>query len=577
MTNRRTRLFFPRAPRAVRTAAAALALGATAGVIALPVARAAFRAPFVAQHYAVATDSTEASRAGADVLGAGGNAADAAVAAALALGVVNNSSSGFGGGGFATICSPRGECTFLDFRETAPAALTPQVMQQAPDPSRAAIAGGLAVGVPGEPAGLLMLSQRFGRLALSRAAAPAVRLARGGFVVTAALAERAAGDRAELARDPGLARIFLPGGVPVAAGSRLRRPLLARTLERYGREGERFVHGAFADAVAQAVRGAGGVMTAADVRDYRPYERIPLRRPFRDLTVVTAPPPSAGGLILLETLAWIDGTPAEQLLHGSSAYDHLLAESWRGGFDDRARYVSDPGPNPSNVAEMLLDPARLARRRAAFDPARTGPVVVIEPARDQGTTHLCVVDREGMMVSLTTTVNLSFGARFTVPGMDVLLNDEINDFSLGTPNNNFGLATARPNALVPGNRPISSMTPTIVLRGGRPVACVGAAGGPRIATATTQVLLNLFVHGMHPEAAVSSPRVHHQGQPDRLLVEPEVPEDVRAALRARGHDVQETGRYPVGISQAIVVSEREGQRSVLAASDPRKGGLPAGR
>jgi gamma-glutamyltranspeptidase/glutathione hydrolase len=574
LTDHRARPLSSRSRRAT-LAASALALGAASAVLALPAARAAYRPSFVARRFAVATDNRDASEAAAEVLRAGGNAADAAVAAALALGVVSNASSGFGGGGFATVCSAQGVCTFLDFREVAPSALTAEVLQRAPDPARASVVGGLAVGVPGEPAGLLELSRRFGHLPLARATAPAVALARRGFMVSGHLADRIGAERVNLALDRHLAGLFLPGGNPVAAGTRLRRPILARTLERYGREGERFVRGAFADAVAATVRGAGGVMTADDVRAYRPVERAPLARAFRDVTVVTAPPPSAGGIILLEALAWVEAMPAAQLLHGSSAYDHLLAEAFRGGFDDRARYVGDPGAGPS-VADALLDPARLARRRAAFDPAHARPVVVIEPARDHGTTHLCVVDGSGMMVSLTTTVNLAFGARLAVPELDVVLNDEIDDFSLGTSGNNFGLASSRPNALAPGRRPVSSMSPTIVLRGRRPVACVGASGGPRIATATTQVLLNLVLHGMDPEAAVSAPRIHHQGLPDQLLVDAETPEDVRVGLRARGHQVSDQIVMPLGVAQSLQVREHDGRREVLAASDPRKGGLPAG-
>jgi gamma-glutamyltranspeptidase/glutathione hydrolase len=452
--------------------------------------------------------------------------------------------------------------------------LTPAAIQHAQNPAEASKTGGLAVGVPGEPAGLLLLSRRFGRVPLARAAAPAVALARGGFHVTEYLNARIAQEREHLSHEPQLAQMFLPGGSPALAGTRIRRPLLARTLERYGREGERFVNGALATAVARTASTSGGVITANDVRGYRPLERTPLTRPFHGATIVTAPPPSAGGIIMLEALAWLDTARPSQLAHGSSAYDHLLASAFRGGFDDRARYIGDPGTAPSN-ADALLDPARLARRRATFDPAHAAPPVAVPPPRDHGTTHLCVVDADGMVVSLTTTVNLLFGARVVIPDMDVILNDEIDDFSLATPGNNFGLAVAATNALVPGHRPVSSMTPTIILRDGRPIGCAGAAGGSRITTATAQVVANMIVHGMDPQAAVSAPRVHHQNTPDQLLVEREVPEDVRAGLRARGYTVVETTE-PLAAAQAIMVRERNGHREVLAASDPRKNGAPDG-
>lgn len=559
---------------------AALCAGTAALVALVPAAFATFRPSFVARRYAVATDNAEASRAAAEVLRTGGNAADAAVAAALALGIASPSSSGFGGGAFATICTPRGECTFLDFRETSPAALTVERIRSASNTNpRASSVGALAVAVPGEPAGLIELARRFGRIPLARSVAPAVALARNGFTVTDFLATRVREDRANLAHDPHLNALFFPGNSPVEPGSRLRRPRLAATLERYGREGLRYVHGPFASAIAGTIASAGGVLTADDVRAYRPVERAPLRRTFRGYTVVTAPPPSAGGIILSQVLALLDTLPEAQRSHGSSAYDHALAEAFRWGFDDRARYVGDPGATPPSgptMADRLLDPARLQQRISAFDPAHSRPVAPIEPPRDHGTTHFCVMDADGLTVSITTTVNLVFGSRLAVPSLDVILNDEIDDFSLGTAGNNFGLANSTPNALAPGRRPVSSMSPTIVLRDGRPVGCVGAAGGPRIATATTQVLLNMILHNMEPEAAVSSPRIHHQGTPATMLVDREVPEDVRVGLRARGYTVEES-TTPLAVAQALWVREVNGRREILAASDPRKNGAPAGQ
>lgn len=521
---------------------------------------------------AVASDNAEASAAGASVLRAGGNAVDAAIATALALGVASPSSSGFGGGGFATVCTRDGACTFIDFRETAPAALTVARIRAGSGPRPSGV-GGLAVGVPGEPLGFTHLSRTRGRLPLSRVVAPAVALAQRGITVTPWLAARARDDAANLSLDPFLSRVWLPGGRAVEAGVRVRRAALGATLARYGREGEGFVRGAFARAVAAAASARGGVITAEDVAGYRPVEREPLRGAFRGYTVVTAPYPSAGGLVVLQTLAMLEGASAPELLPGSAAYLHRLAESWRGSFDDRARYVGDPA-NPAVVpASSLLAPERMARRRARFDPSRAQPVTIDDPARDRGTTHLCVMDAEGTVVSLTTTVNDLFGARLAVPSMDVLLNDEVDDFSLGE-GTSYGLAASPANALAPGRRPASSMAPTVILRDGRPVGCVGGAGGPRIATATTQVLLNLLLHGMDPEAAVSAPRAHHQGAPDELRVEAEVAEDVRASLRARGHAV--VASPPLAVTQALWVVGEGAARRVLAASDPRKHGAPAG-
>ncbi len=528
-----------------------------------------FRPAQAFHEYAVAADHPDASAAGAAVLAGGGNAVDAAIATALALGVASPASSGFGGGGFATICTARGECTFVDFRETAPAAARVDAYRT-PESSRV---GGLAVAVPGEPAGLAWLSQHLGRVGLARAAAPAVRLATSGFAASAYVSTAAGVNRAALATDPWLAGLFLPGGAPVAAGARMVRPRLGATLARYGREGLAFVRGDFARAAAEAARARGGVLTEADVRAYEPVVRAPLRVPFRGDEIVTAPPPSAGGILVAETLGAYPATAVEA--PGSSGYFHRLAESFRAAFDDRARYVGDPA-NPEAVdVARLLDPARLARRAARFDAEHSAPITVDEPARDRGTTHLCVVDREGTVVSLTTTVNGPFGASVAIPSMDVLLNDEIDDFSLGS-GSSYGLGASRPNALAPGRRPVSSMSPSVVLRGGRPVGCVGAAGGPRIATATAQVLLNLLVHHMDPESAVSAPRVHHQGTPNELQVDADVADDVREGLRRRGH-VPITAPLPLGVAQALWIDGTGRDRVILAASDPRKGGRPAGR
>lgn len=526
------------------------------------------------RRHAVAADNTDASRAGDQVLRAGGNAVDAAVATALALGVASPASSGFGGGGFAVICRVNTPCVFVDFRETAPAGLTAEALANAPEAARASHVGGLAVGVPGEPAGLAYLASHYGRIGLARDAAPAIALARTGFSVSQYVSDRARDLAAEIRLDAHLNRVWLPGGNPIAVGARVTRPLLANTLARYAREGDRYVRGEFAQRYAEAARNRGGVITADDIAHYEPVERPVLSRPFGARTIVTASYPSAGGLVMLEALALLEGAAPERMRHGSSAYAHLLAEAWRHGFDDRARYAGDPA-NPGVVLpDALLAPARIERRRARIDPAHAGTVTPDEPARDHGTSHLCTVDAEGTVVSLTTTVNEPFGARVAAPTLDVILNDQIDDFSLGA-GSSYGLAASRPNALVPGRRPISSMTPTIVLENGRPIACVGAAGGPRITTTTTQVLLNLLVHGMSPEAAVSAPRIHHQGVPQELRVERDVPDDVREALRARGHTVVEV--ESLAVAQAIVIRGEGASRQVFAASDPRKGAHPAGQ
>lgn len=554
----------PIATFAVATAACALLL------VAVP-APGAFAPPAEGTRSAVAADHAQAVRAGLDALQGGGNAVDGAVAAALALGVVSPSASGLGGGGFALVYLAKSrELVALDFRETAPAAVDATALVH-DDPR------GPAVGVPGEPAGLEHMVVHWGKRSLAADAAFALGLAAHGFPagqhlssVLAALPDRARQVSAGLPE-------LLPGGNPLPFRSLVRRPDLARTLARFGTEGARpFYRGDLAREIAAAVRADGGAMTAEDLADYRVQERAPLVRTFGARTIATMPAPSGGGLMLLEA-ATMYGADATSPLHamgfGSSAYLHTLAEMMRGALADRLLSAGDPDLDPGVGAavDAKLAPARLAARRALIRPDRTQPMAVLD-GREQGTSHLVVADAEGNVVSLTTTINMPLGSRIVPPGTGIVLNDELTDFTRPTEYSNYGGIGAGPNRARGKARPVSSMTPAIVLEGGQPVLALGGSGGRRIATGVVQAALARLVFGLDPGACASAPRIFTNGP--ELYVEPEVAEDVRAGLRARGEILADEPAHLSAIQ--VVAWDRSGPAPrIFAASDPRKAGFAA--
>jgi gamma-glutamyltranspeptidase/glutathione hydrolase len=546
-------------------------------------------------HYAVAADHPLASEAGASILHAGGNAADAAVATVLALGVASPASSGLGGGGFALYyrASDR-SLTFLDFRDRAPSAATPTMFaRQEGDTDAIAEArsqtGGLSVAVPGEPAGLEAILTRFGSGHVRRAAiaAPAERLAREGFPASRYVAEQSRTFVALLAADP-LLRSFLPSETtPIPQGSRLVNPALARTIHQFGAHGaEPFYRGAIARQIVAAIAARGGIVTAEDLATYEVRERAPLRATRFGREIVTAPPPSAGGFTLLESLGLLERwMPAPR---EGAALRHALAESWIGPFGDRQAYAGDPDFADIPV-DALLAEDRLARRAALFDPWRHRPPsdyalplagtapAPTEGGEDHGTSHVCVVDAEGNVMALTTTVNLQFGARVTAAGM--VLNDQMDDFAreVGVVNA-FGLVGGAANLPGPGHRPVSTMSPTIVFDGsGAPILCVGASGGSRIVTAVEQVMLFTLLVDASVGDAVARARVHHQGAPDALSTEYALPADLALALAARGHDLSVPVEGSANVQAIRLLRDESGHVIGLeAASDPRKDGEPRG-
>ncbi|MCA9584689.1 MAG: gamma-glutamyltransferase [Myxococcales bacterium] len=524
---------------------------------------------------AAATDNGDATHAALSVIRAGGSAADGAIAAALALGVVNPSASGLGGGGFAMVYSARdGKVSVLDFRETAgkkvdAAGLDAPFKMNAPRPA--------AIGVPGEPAGLEELHARFGRVSLAAAAAPAVALARDGFWVGhhSAGAFRTFKDR--IAAMTPLAGAFLPGGNPAGYATLVKRPDLAASIARFGATGKRdFYDGPIAAEIVAAARAAGSPLTAEDLRGYVVRQRQPLTRTHDGRTIYTMPAPSAGGLMLLEVLGMYGASKSSPLVpmgFGSSAYLHTVAEGIRGAWADRVRVAGDPDRDPSVMPafERALAPAQLAARRARISADKTHPAVEFK-TKEQGTSHLIVTDPEGNVVSMTTTINGPFGAAVMAGKTGIILNNELDDFSDAKLYATFGVKGPGPNLPRPLSRPVSSMTPTIVLEGGKPILAVGGSGGPRIATGTLQATLCRLLFERDPNACVSAPRVHTTGGP--LMVEPDIAVDVRQGLTTRG----ETVKDEPWIGSSIQMVAWEGaDRKILAATDPRKAGMAAAR
>jgi gamma-glutamyltranspeptidase/glutathione hydrolase len=536
----------------------------------------------------VVSEQPLATAAGVAILERGGNAADAAVAVALALAVVYPQAGNLGGGGLAVWVAhePAVEPRFLDFRETAPAAQRAELFHDGTGafvPERALVTG-LAVGVPGSPHGLFALQRELGRLPFADVVAPALVLARDGFAVDRWLAQDLEKERDELARNPGARALFFVGERTLQEGERLRQPDLAGTLARYARDGpEAFYTGAVAELLVAEVRGNAGVLTLEDLAGYRSVWRMPLRGWFRGLEIVTAPPPSSGGIALLQILSLLEGFPLdeermrvrrEEPLESvglSSRALHWCVESMRLAFADRAEHLGDPDFHAVPV-ETLLSPERINAMRVGIGEL-ANPGVGPRPAsaREGGeTTHVSVLDREGNAVSLTTTLNTSFGSGIVARGTGVVLNDEIDDFAIvaGVPNT-YGLVGSAANALAPGKRPLSSMTPVVVRDGGQVVKLVlGSPGGPKIITSVLGVLLRTVVYGQDLATAVAAPRLHQQWSPSTTALEPGWDELFVQGLRNRGHQVM-VQEQPWGRVQAIAV---EVGGEPVGVSDPRGGG-----
>ncbi|MDH4347248.1 MAG: gamma-glutamyltransferase, partial [Gemmatimonadota bacterium] len=521
----------------------------------------------------VAAGNVIASNVGRAVLQQGGNAVDAAVAVGFAMAVVDPEAGNIGGGGFMLIRFATGEAHLLDYRERAPGAATRDMFLDADGKATdLSQIGHLASGIPGSVAGMVEAHRRFGRLPLARLLDPAIALAREGFLLDSIRSARIRGDSAKLVRFPASAKIFLPGGRAPTRGERLIQRDLARTLEAirdHGADG--FYRGWVADSIVAEMRRGGGLFTLQDLADYSPIWREPLAIPYRGYTVLGAPPASSGGTIVGLMLNMLQASgPLPPF--GSAEMLHLYAETMRRGFIMRNRHLADPAYT-TVPQEWLLSTALADSLRGAIDPSRATPTAAITTPGTGSTTHYSVVDAEGNAVATTTTVNDLYGSGVTVSGAGFLLNDEMDDFNTAPDRpNSWGLVGGAPNIVEPGKRPLSNMTPTIVLDAeGKVLLILGSRGGATIITQVLQVLVNVLDYGMDLRAAVSAPRVHHQGIPDSLRLDHDgFSPAVLDSLRAMGHGVRQG--TPGGDIEAIMRTAD----GWIGVSDPRSGGGGAG-
>jgi gamma-glutamyltranspeptidase/glutathione hydrolase len=576
----------------VRACALAAAMLAAAAGGSGPV-RAASAAPAMGEHGMVVTAQQLATRIGVDVLRQGGNAIDAAVAVGYALAVVYPAAGNLGGGGFMTIELAGGRRSFLDFREKAPLAATPDMYldDQGQVIRGSSTTGYRAVAVPGTVSGLETARVRYGSMTRAALIAPAIRLAAQGFVLDAGDVRMLDAAADDFRKDPATAAIFLSHGQPYRAGERLVQADLARTLRRIRDQGARgFYQGPVGAAIVAASREGGGLITQADLDGYETRERPPVECDYRGYHVVSAPPPSSGGVVLCEMLNVLEGYPLKELGFRSAQAVHYQIEAMRHAYADRNAYLGDPD-FVADPLDRLLDKAYAQRVRASIDPARAGTADQVRtdglphaaPHEGGNTTHYSIIDRAGNAVAVTVTLNGWFGARVTVPATGVLLNDEMDDFTsrVGVPNQ-YQLVQGAPNAIAPGKRPLSSMAPTIVSRDGQPVLVVGTPGGSRIPTTVLHVILNLVDYGMDVQAAVDAPRFHQQWLPEATRLEPfALSPDTQRILRGMGHELAEGSN--ANHVEAIVVgapalgAAPAGANRYYGANDPRQGtGLALG-
>jgi len=515
----------------------------------------AVRQPLRAKHGMVVTMEAQAADVGVAVLKAGGNAVDAAVAVGFAMAATHPFAGNLGGGGFMLIRFADGRSTFIDFRERAPEKASRDMYLDAKgNLTRDSIEGWRSSGVPGTVRGFEMAVTKYGKRTWAENMAPAIALAKG-FPVSYALSESLKNSR-DLANDPESKRIFQKGGAFYDVGETLAQPELAQTLERIAKNGpNEFYEGDTAKRFAGEMAKHGGIISLADLKSYAAIERTPLQGTYKNYTIITSPPSSSGGIALLEMLGILEGTGYEKGGAGSASAIHYTAEAMRRAYADRNEYVGDPAFVKVPIAG-LLDPAYLSKLRASIDPERATPSDSVKPGKPVGsesmeTTHYSVVDSEGNAVAVTYTLNGGFGNGITVPGLGFLLNNEMDDFSSkpGTANM-FGLVQGENNAIAPGKRPLSSMTPTIVVKDGKLFMTAGAPGGSRISTAVLQVILNVLDFGMNVQDAIDAPRVHHQWQPDKLSLERGISPDTVALLKSRGYDVD----YAPGVVLAQVAA-----------------------
>lgn len=534
-----------------------------------------------AKHGMVVAQEKISAQVGADILRRGGNAVDAAVATGFAMAVTYPRAGNIGGGGFMVIHSAeRNEDIAIDYRETAPAATTTQIFlgpDSKPDAAKSRDSG-LGIGVPGTVAGLALALEKYGsgKFTLAQLLEPAIALARDGYIVTDDIADTLPGWYPRLARWRSSTKIFAKAdGTPLGEGDRLVQSDLADTLARVATQGPRgFYEGPVAEKLAKAVSDAGGIMTPADLKAYQAVIRSPVRGTYRGYDIVSMPLPSSGGVVLVESLNILEGFQLPDLKQGSPASLHLLIEAMKRAYADRARYLGDPAFVDAPI-DTLTAKDYAAKLRASISTDRATPskeIVSAPPAPREGsnTTHFSVVDAAGNAVSNTYTLNFSYGIGLVADGTGVLLNNELDDFTAAVgASNAYGLVGYEANLPGPGKRPLSSMSPTIVLRGGKPVLVTGSPGGSRIISTVLQVIVNVLDYKMDVAAAVAAPRLHHQWLPDEVRIEHGFPDDVLFELKAMDYLIVE----PMGQTSAnsILVTPN----GPLGAPDPRTRGAAA--
>ncbi|WP_324096255.1 gamma-glutamyltransferase [Candidatus Binatus sp.] len=520
----------------------------------------------VGVHGMVVSESEDAARAGVEILKQGGNAVDAAVATALAVGVTNPAACGIGGGGFMLIYIAKAHAFYaLDYRETAPLQARPDMYMRNGKPDEDLARDGiLGVAVPGEIAGIDAALRRFGTMKFQQIAAPAEKLAGDGYAASPHLAGEIAQLASKLKNDPGLSQVFLkPDGSAPKAGDMIVEKNLAATLKSLCDDPVRnFYHGQVASALVAFMKARGGLLSAADLTNYRPDWRDPIRRRYEGYEVYAMPPPSSGGVVL-EMLGALDSGHLAGLGVNSPPYLARLIEVMRQGFIDRERYA-DPDFIGVDVQKLLSDTNIQQLRERALHPKEMRPPPA---AHDHGTSNLLVVDKDGNVVALTTTINTVFGAKMSVPALGLILNDEMDDFAVapGVPNA-YHLEGERANEVRPGKRPLSSMTPIIVTKSGVPVMTTGGSGGPTIVSGVLQVALNILAFHLDAASAVAEPRIHEQAAPDIVIVEQAMPPATRSALEQMGYKLKVVPN--LGAVGAITIAPA----NLRGAFDPRKGG-----
>ncbi len=542
-------------PRNLRTIVAV-----TAGAALAPLALAVSPPPLESTQGMVVTTQRTASEVGAAVLRQGGNAIDAAVAIGYALAVTHPTAGNIGGGGFMTIHLANGKDTFINFREKAPRAATATMYQDAkgtPIPAKS-LNGYLAVGIPGTVLGLETARKEYGTMSLETLITPAIGLAETGFMLVRGDIDDFDDSTADLLKQPNIAAIFLPGGKVMQPGDRLVQRNLATTL-RLIRDGgpDAFYKGPIAAAVVAASQANGGIMTKADFANYTISETTPITCQYRGYTVVSAPPPSSGGVVLCQMLKVLEPFPLGEYGYHSSAELHVITEAMRNAYYDRNTYLGDPA-FVNNPIERLLSTAHIEEIRARIKPNQATPSSTLSPVaapkENRNTTHYSVLDKFGNAVSVTYTLNNSFGAKVMAGDTGFILNDEMDDFSAkpGSPNM-YGLIEGPANAIAPGKQPLSSMSPSVVLKDGKPLLVLGAPGGSRIITTVFEVIVNVIDHGMTLQEAIDAPRVHHQWLPDTLAAEPfALSADTTSALTAMGYKVVQLENWGSGNATEII-------------------------